>query len=320
MLSTSMPRVMQRVAFITVAVLTFALLAGCQGMDYDKAKGLYDEGKYEEALAVFNSLGDYEDSKDMVVACKYGMANALFDEGDYQAAADMYAEISGYKDSDKKAQKAKHSALLATYGDAIGLLEGNTWYFNGGSDTVLKCLTFEDGVAKITEVTFDGNGRHEAKANELDYTIDDSQISLILKDGSEMAIPYTVKKSSITLGDGEYFSAEQIDEGLQGYWKLTAEENPLGSKVVKYEYNWHIADGKMTYQYANEGLNLAPGEYYYLDPATAPYKLTLGGFDSNLGHSREFGFNIIDGKVALLRYDHVASPADGMPDVNSYQF
>ncbi len=53
---------------ITISLLAFslcitlALLSGCNSSNYSKAVNLFNEEKYEEAKALFDELGDYEDS------------------------------------------------------------------------------------------------------------------------------------------------------------------------------------------------------------------------------------------------------------------
>ncbi len=53
-------------------VMMFSLCA-CDSMDYKKAVKLYDEGNYSEALTIFESLEDYEDSKTYITDAKWNM-------------------------------------------------------------------------------------------------------------------------------------------------------------------------------------------------------------------------------------------------------
>lgn len=71
------------VALLLALSMVFAL-CGCSSSDYKKAKGLYDEGNYEEAKALFEKLGDYEDSKTYAQSCeieaKYAIKSTMSEQ------------------------------------------------------------------------------------------------------------------------------------------------------------------------------------------------------------------------------------------------
>lgn len=68
-------------------------------IQYNKAQTLLDSGSYDEALAIFTELADYNDSAERVKEVNYTKAGALTESGDYAQAADIYKELGEYKDS-----------------------------------------------------------------------------------------------------------------------------------------------------------------------------------------------------------------------------
>lgn len=100
---------------LIAAVLIVALMAAlcaCQGRAYDKAVSLYEDGQYEEALAAFEDLGEYEDASDRVLACKYAIALGEKDAGNYDAAIAQFEELGAYSDAAEQILACKYAAAL----------------------------------------------------------------------------------------------------------------------------------------------------------------------------------------------------------------
>lgn len=76
-----------------------------QQYDYSRAYLLMEEGKTEESLEIFESLGDFENSPKMVQSLKYDLAGQMMEQGRLQEALTMYKQIHSYKDSAEIAQK-----------------------------------------------------------------------------------------------------------------------------------------------------------------------------------------------------------------------
>lgn len=76
---------------------------------YQEAQVLLQDGKYQEALSVFNSLGsDYEDSAKFIQECEAGItennylaAIETYNSNDYSSALRQFKNLSDYKDSNK---------------------------------------------------------------------------------------------------------------------------------------------------------------------------------------------------------------------------
>ena len=85
--------------------------------EYDKACGLMEEGRYDDAIELFEGLGDYKDSGDKITESKYQKACAALENGDYQTAEEFFKKLGDYRDSSDKALESKYR-----YG--ISLIEG----------------------------------------------------------------------------------------------------------------------------------------------------------------------------------------------------
>lgn len=286
--------------------------------NYEAAKVLFNDGSYEEAKQAFSELGDYEDSAQFVNECDYNIASALFDSGDYEGAIAIFETISDFSNSAAKIKDANQQLMLQQYGDVVNALDGNTWYFNGGSDTILNSISFADGGATIAQVSFDGNGSHDNGSNTYSYTLDDANITVTLNDGSNLTIAYTISDGAITLGENEYFSPEEVDAGLQGFWTESGSSVLGGSN----EYNIQIDNGNISSESASEAIGYGNGAYYYYGPYTGTYTLNFGGFDTDMYHGKDYFFNIIDGEVKLLHFDTVCSRSDitQFPGEDGYSF
>ena len=86
---------------LALAILLLAMLTGCSGKNYEEATALLDAGNYAEARMMFEELGDYEDSEDMVRECDYRMAIAHMGAEDYQEAQNCFAALGTYKNSEE---------------------------------------------------------------------------------------------------------------------------------------------------------------------------------------------------------------------------
>lgn len=97
---------MRKILFLIIAICLLFSLAACsfininvkeQQQNYDTATRYMRQGKYEEAIATFNALGDYKDSTDRA---KYCEAQSYCYVGDYQSAYNILIQISNMQEAD----------------------------------------------------------------------------------------------------------------------------------------------------------------------------------------------------------------------------
>lgn len=108
-----MKKVKKLIGVVLVFSMISTLLTGCSNSDYEEAKELYNDGKWAEAIELFEELGDYEDSAKLLVECKYNLAAELFEKGSYDDAHEGFKEIEGNESIKDKTEFSWY--MLATY-------------------------------------------------------------------------------------------------------------------------------------------------------------------------------------------------------------
>ena len=112
---------------------------------YTKAHALMDAAEYDEAIATFESLGDYKDSSSKIVDCTYAKAVALMDAAEYDEAITVFKELGDYKDSGAKVTES-------TYAKAVALMDAAEY---DKAIHVFETLgDYEDSSAKIIDCTY----------------------------------------------------------------------------------------------------------------------------------------------------------------------
>ncbi len=216
--------------------------------------------------------------------------------------------------TDQQTVQKTDESNQADYTEVAAAISATTWLYNGGSETTLNYIKFEDDKANMGQATIDGNGIHHNEPSACDYTIDDSNITVKQSDGAELVIPYVYSEGACTLGEGDYFSLEQVDEALQGYWGYDYES------YGRQEGYLLVDNGNLTSERASEAADGEPGDYYYYGPDEGTYTLGVGYFDTDMFKGSNWFFNIIDGTPKVLYFDHVCEPADGFPGEDGYEF
>ncbi len=108
---------MKRKIFLIAMACAVLTLSGCKSSDYKKASELMNSGSYEEAIPIFEELGDYKDSADMINVCKYGQAAALYDGKQFDNAKIIFEELGDYQDSADRVTACKYGKAAALYDD-----------------------------------------------------------------------------------------------------------------------------------------------------------------------------------------------------------
>ncbi|HVO11766.1 MAG TPA: VWA domain-containing protein [Vicinamibacteria bacterium] len=79
---------------------------------FNVADGLYKNGRYDEAAALFRALGQAADSP-VAAAARYNLGNSLFQKQDYRGAADAYRQALELRPSDEDTRRNLELALRA---------------------------------------------------------------------------------------------------------------------------------------------------------------------------------------------------------------
>ncbi len=140
------------IAAIVVGIIVIAPL-----VQYNNALSLMEQGKYEDAIAIFEGLQQYKDSADMIKKCKEGIADRpyqealkLLEQKKYRQAFDAFIALDGYKDS-------------KDYTWGFFTLPEKTVYTNPDGTTVTKLFEYEfndnGDLTKELRTTIDKNGK-----------------------------------------------------------------------------------------------------------------------------------------------------------------
>lgn len=112
---------MKRIIALAVVLCLCMSLTGCNVLDYKKAMDHYEAGEYAEALALYQSLGDFADSAQMAQICSqkadYKKAEELLAAGDYRQALPLYEGLGMHMDSPAKAVACRYQIGLSCIGE-----------------------------------------------------------------------------------------------------------------------------------------------------------------------------------------------------------
>ena len=85
---------------------------------YQYARSLFAEFKYAEAIVIFEALGDYLDSSACAVAAKYFYAKALFEKSQYVDAKEVFSQIPSYADCTDMIKECDYQQACTYYASA----------------------------------------------------------------------------------------------------------------------------------------------------------------------------------------------------------
>lgn len=96
-----------------VLLVAFVFLTiACEGSDFKKATELFQSEQYEEARVLFEKLGEYENSTEMVKECDYQLAVQQVNKGNYDEALLKLEKLGAYKDSADLITECKYQNIL----------------------------------------------------------------------------------------------------------------------------------------------------------------------------------------------------------------
>ena len=167
----------RRIALVAV----FSVLAACAvcavllftvilpAIRYGRAKALYRDGRYAEAIEAFESMDGYRDSEDRILDCRYGIAEDLMTSGKYEEAIAAFADLNGYRDSAEKIEACKTAFAEQQYATAKELCAA------GAYDEAYPILIALDGYldsAKLADAVYeDYKSAKIRKAQVGDYVL-----------------------------------------------------------------------------------------------------------------------------------------------------
>ena len=116
---------------------------------YLAAQGLFDDGRYQEAIAAFEALDGYRDSAEMIEQCgrgmRYNAALALCENGQYRQALPELIALRDFRDGEQQLKECwDHVAMRETISAAGGHTVGVKSDGTVTATTIRKDKDFED--------------------------------------------------------------------------------------------------------------------------------------------------------------------------------
>ena len=128
-----------------VAAICIYIFAFAPANKYQNAKNLMNEKHYDEAIVLFNELGTYKDSEDMITESKYQISIDLYESGDVEKAFDEFKSLNGYKESSTYMNRCNASYVEKILDNSH--VEGITDIFRDGSSKINSVDYYFDSVS-----------------------------------------------------------------------------------------------------------------------------------------------------------------------------
>ncbi len=259
-------------AVVVAIVVSLVLLVPM--VKYTKAMALFNNKDYGNSSKSFSEMGDYRDSKQMVLESDYNYANQLVGEKEYERAISILSHIENYKDSqeikreanylfarlkiDTKDYKAAISILknLNQYKDSSGLLTSATYhqavqYYESGDFSTSKQLfqsvkDYEDTADYLSDIEIIGAIQGTWEKN---YTVSNAPRDILIFHGwivtdVNYSLGLTVRESKLSIEDGlvaagtkdEYMMETYQQQGDNSLWERNHVNEEDKSQDIFIEY------------------------------------------------------------------------------------
>ena len=228
----------KKIAMIAIPIAVVAIIAGvlifnvvqrqqeeaARQESYNTGLALLEAGEYDEAVAVFEELGDYQDSAEQIVVAEdrkrsaaYDEAVLLFERGEYDAAASAFEALGNYRDSAEQAETAENEGL---YQEAMELYPTEQPL---NVDTLNAVLEIMQGISQDYKDTSDIIAEITAAIEQI-QNFDGTYRGEAWEYGGNSYIPF-FQIDGDTFRQGNGASAEGVRQG---------------------EINWYIENGQVT--------------------------------------------------------------------------
>lgn len=139
-------------AAVVISVSVAVINAAMRNAEYQKACGLLESGKYEEAIDAFGAMNGYSDSIDLISEARYRMALQLAEEGEYEQAESLLYHLGSYSDSKEQYKRVKYTQADAEFADGQYIASAELFETLGGySDSAEKALKARYSAAQSAE-------------------------------------------------------------------------------------------------------------------------------------------------------------------------
>lgn len=245
-------------AIVIIIVLSICVsLVACQPSEYDKAVSLYNNGEYSDALDIFLTLGDHQDSQYYITDCRYNLALEAMNKGDYTSAKDNLMKLGAYKDCADLIKECNYQRALALleekeYAQALEIMETMSDYKNC-QERISKAkwdALYDHIVGKGGSISFQiGNNSSQKLFME---TNDNGSINIIFQG---VFLLLTIQENVVCRLTLEYGNTEAdyaITCSAKVNWKVT---EVLNGKINVADFSAQMSVPEGYYQHTTEKPN-----------------------------------------------------------------
>lgn len=100
---------MKKIVLTILSVVVCFALTACKSSDYKAAEKYLSEEKYDVAIEMFETLGDYKDSASRVSEAKYHKAEKLLTNDEFDDAMELFEELGEYNNSAERILATKYA-------------------------------------------------------------------------------------------------------------------------------------------------------------------------------------------------------------------
>lgn len=172
------------VSIMLVSIILFTTI-GCSSVNYQKALEQFQNGQYENAKTLFEQLGAYENSAEMVQECDYQIALKQMNNGNYAEAMMVFKKLGSYKDSADMSIECDYRTALNLidtydYKNAIAKLEDLNNYKD--SMELLRACKWDLVLSKLGEkdIKFNSAIIRDNRTDEFETTIINDKGSIMM--------------------------------------------------------------------------------------------------------------------------------------------
>ncbi len=118
---------------------------------YEKGEYIYSLGKHDEAINIFDTLGDYSDASERSKAVRYDKANILFANGEHELAKAEYQILGDYSESE-----SQYIYCLFFLNSDYSVTDNGEYILNSYEGTE-ESVVIPEGVIELGRNCFSGN-------------------------------------------------------------------------------------------------------------------------------------------------------------------
>lgn len=287
------------VAIATVVVAVFVVVSTViiPASKYKDALKLSEEGKYLEAIAAFEELDDYKDSKNQAIKNIYIIAEGYYKDKDYSSASSYYESCGDYEDSAEKIKECKYQIARnlikeKNQDDANILLEEIKGYKD--SEKLIHYHDYKVSTKKAT-CTKDGSKTYKCKGCSHSYK------EKLPATGHNFSAATCTKASKCSRcgAKGDAALGHTAGTICSRCGKSTFETLHFSGKGTKMIRNINLPEGAylITCSFVNhsDGVSNAAAWFYHGDS----YDLILNGSGDNGTESKFFNGSVVNGYIQM---------------------